>query len=69
MGELGVSGDGRARCPYRAETLNSKLQTLNSELTEGQNLLFAVAYCTVERRSRMILQGTAATYATAYDAF
>ena len=25
VGELGVSGDGRARCPYRAETLNSKL--------------------------------------------
>ena len=23
--ELGVSGDGRARCPYHAETLNSKL--------------------------------------------
>ena len=54
--ELGVSGD----CPYRAETLNSKLQTLNSQLTEGQNLLFAVAHCTVERRSRVILQGTSA---------
>ena len=27
VGELGVSGDGRARCPYRAGTLNSKLTT------------------------------------------
>ena len=43
VGELGVSGDGRARCPYRAETPNSKLQTLNSQLTQGQNLLSAVA--------------------------
>ena len=33
------------------------------KLTEGQNLLFAVAQCTVERRSRVILQGTSATYA------
>ena len=36
------------------------LISLYSLLTEGQNLLFAVAQCTVERRSRVILQGTAA---------
>ena len=58
-----MSGDGRARCPYCAETLNSKLQTLNSELTEGQNLLFAVAEKHGVWRSRVILTRTAATYA------
>ena len=56
MKELGVSGDGRARCPYRAETLNS-------ELIEGTTFYSPRQKSTVERRSRVILQGTAETYA------
>ena len=34
---------------------HSPFSTLLSLLTEGQNLLFAVAQCTVERRCRVIL--------------
>jgi len=42
---------------------HSPFSTLYSLLTQRQNLLFAVAHCTVERRSCVILRGTAAAYA------
>ena len=50
-----------ARVPRAHQTRNPKLE--NPKPTDRQNLLFTVAQCTVERRSRVILQGTTATYA------